>query len=223
MPTLSLGEISYASDASAVTVENTTVYTSPTRSDYAAYIKFYKVHRTGELTEMEQTSYDPETDDSYTAVLDQDGWVQAWFVNIPDYNNLTAYIQYDAVYYNGAVYRALQSSTGNLPSDTDYWEVIESPTSLIDNDGETNESVNIYFLVYDFVASAYSRVYAGTAASTAAVETKHNAKRSEDVLSYEFFYTMLDGLVAAGDRQRYAEAERIARKIQDEYAKISAE
>ncbi len=222
MPTLSLGDISYASDASAVTLENTTVYTSPARSDYAAYIKFYKIDRTGEDTEMEQPSYDVETDDTYTALLPEDGWVQVWYVHVPDYNAITAYVQYDVVYYSGVTYRALQSSTGQTPAVGAYWEEIEAPTDLIENDGEANESGNLLFLIYDFTASAYSRVFAGNVAATAAVETQYNAKRGEDVLDYEWFYVMLDGLVGAGSRDRFAESERIARKIEEEYSKLTA-
>jgi hypothetical protein len=219
-----LGDVSYASDASAVTIENTTVYggANPDRSEVATFVQFYKVDRTGDLTPMSQSPYDPTTDDIYTAALEQDGWIQVWFVNVENYNIATTYAQYDAVYYNGVVYRALQASTGQVPPDLTNWEVIEFPTELIENYEEADESGNLTFLIFDFIASAYSRVYAGNTAALAAIETATNRKRSEDVLDYEFFYTMLDGMVAAGDRNRFAEGERIARKIQDEYAKITA-
>lgn len=42
------------------------------------------------------------------------------------YNALTAYTVDDAVSYSGSSYICIQNSTGNLPTDTDYWEVLAS-------------------------------------------------------------------------------------------------
>jgi phage tail sheath protein FI len=41
--------------------------------------------------------------------------------DIPVYSNTTAYVYNDFVNYNGVIYVAKQSSTGNLPSNTTYW------------------------------------------------------------------------------------------------------
>ena len=42
------------------------------------------------------------------------------------YNNTTAYVYNDFVNYNGVIYVALQSTTGNLPTNTTYWAAIET-------------------------------------------------------------------------------------------------
>ena len=47
------------------------------------------------------------------------------------YNNNTAYIVDDVVYYNGSSYVCIRSSTGNLPTDVAYW----NPVSLKGSDG----------------------------------------------------------------------------------------
>ena len=42
------------------------------------------------------------------------------------YDNSTAYVLDDIVYYNGSSYVAKTSTTGNLPTDTTKWNVLTS-------------------------------------------------------------------------------------------------
>ena len=42
------------------------------------------------------------------------------------YDNSTAYVLDDIVYYNGSSYVAKTSTTGNLPTDTTKWNVLAS-------------------------------------------------------------------------------------------------
>lgn len=41
-----------------------------------------------------------------------------------DYDNVADYVEYDAVSYDGSSYMCIDDSTGNLPTDTDYWVLI---------------------------------------------------------------------------------------------------
>lgn len=50
--------------------------------------------------------------------------------SIPAYDNGTTYAIDDVVTYNDAIYRAIAATTGNLPTDTDYWEKIGDYTSI---------------------------------------------------------------------------------------------
>ena len=43
------------------------------------------------------------------------------FTHKGDYAGGTAYVANDVVYYNGSAYIAKQSTTGNLPTDTNNW------------------------------------------------------------------------------------------------------
>lgn len=52
--------------------------------------------------------------------------------NYPDYNGATTYNTNDIVKYNGAIYKAQQTTTGNLPSNTTYWLKIGDYSSLAD-------------------------------------------------------------------------------------------
>lgn len=49
---------------------------------------------------------------------------------LPEYDNGTTYDIDDVVVYNDAIYRAIQQTTGNLPTDTDYWEKIGDYISI---------------------------------------------------------------------------------------------
>lgn len=53
-------------------------------------------------------------------------------LNIPAYNNSTTYSTSDQVTYNGALYRALSTTVGHLPTNTTYWQKIGDYTSLGD-------------------------------------------------------------------------------------------
>lgn len=52
--------------------------------------------------------------------------------NTPDYDNAATYATGDVVKYNGAIYKAEQTTTGNLPTDTTYWLKIGDYSSLAD-------------------------------------------------------------------------------------------
>lgn len=53
-------------------------------------------------------------------------------LNTPTYDNATTYQVNATVTYNGSLYRALQTTTGNLPTNTTYWEKIGEYASLGD-------------------------------------------------------------------------------------------
>jgi hypothetical protein len=51
------------------------------------------------------------------------GALTASDLSITTYDNGTAYSTGDAVSYGTLVYRAIQSTTGNLPTDSGYWQI----------------------------------------------------------------------------------------------------
>ena len=55
-----------------------------------------------------------------------------------DYNAATTYEMLDCVYYNGRSYVCKQTSTGNLPTNTTYWQVM-TPDSSAEIQALTNE------------------------------------------------------------------------------------
>ena len=63
------------------------------------------------------------------------------------YNNSTAYVLDDIVYYNGSSYVAKQSTTGNVPTNGTYWNVLASGSGGIWNSslslGSANQVVKV--------------------------------------------------------------------------------
>lgn len=214
---------SYTADATSGTNQDDTVYggANPARSAVVTYTKFYKLDRLGNATELTVASYDPETATEYTYTLPQDGWVQQWFVIIQDYAGGTTYNRYDVVYNDSdnKVYRSVSVApfSGQAPPNLTYWEEITDPVALIENDGEANESANLIWTIFDFIATPNTRIYAGDAVDAASSDCCSDCERSEKVLDYEFFYVQLDGMVGAGQRSRFAAGEKMARKAQEEY------
>ena len=51
---------------------------------------------------------------------------------IAEYNNATAYVTGELVTYNGFLYKAKSATTGNLPTNTTYWELLGEYSSLAD-------------------------------------------------------------------------------------------
>ncbi len=63
----------------------------------------------------------------YNIVTFNEQWpAWAWIVWEWTYDNLTAYSILDAVYYNGSAYICIANSTWNLPTDTDFWDILVS-------------------------------------------------------------------------------------------------
>jgi hypothetical protein len=59
------------------------------------------------------------------------------------YNNSTAYVYNDFVNYNGVIYVALQSTTGNAPTNTTYWALIETNSWVTASANKADGSPNM--------------------------------------------------------------------------------
>ena len=82
------------------------------------------------------------------------------------YDNSTAYVLDDIVYYNGSSYVAKTSTTGNLPTDTTKWNVLASGSGGIWDStlslGSANQVVKVNSgataLEFGNVSSAYKKL-----------------------------------------------------------------
>jgi hypothetical protein len=86
-----------------------------------------------------------------------DGWYEGMIVRVQPYDNVVAYVpelssggiitQYASIVYyptTGFVYQCIAASTGNLPTDEDFWEVVEDLSTLLDNTNVQVKIQNIY-------------------------------------------------------------------------------
>lgn len=189
---------------------------NPARADYAIYLKMYKVDKSGNrqsLTTTADTS-DAEVNDGWTFSLTEDGHYQGDLALIPDYNNATAYVQYDAVYSGGVVYRALGATTGNAPPNATYWEVISDPTSLVANDGTATESANITSSVFNDILTPNTEYEFGNQTLDIAIEFGDTSSREEDVETYEYLGVLLDAMWIARTREEWVRGEKYARRAE---------
>lgn len=200
------------------TLTDSTVYGTggnPARSAGAFYISGKKLKKDGTLDEnLVFSSYDQEVDTSFTFTIPKDGWHQFYGVFVRDYDNAKAYVQYELAYQdsNNTVYRALQSTTGNAPPNATYWEVISSPTSVVDNVGSATESPNLEYQIYNRIIYPNAKTFSGTTAAAAALECCGDCERTEDVLLYEQAGAIVDALNNYDTRGQHALGEELARQ-----------
>lgn len=184
------------------------------RADVAVLFTIDKIAQDTESQgELTIQSYTPTSATTFSFTIDTDGWHKAKGLIIPEFNIATAYTQYQAVYYtNGNVYRATASSTGNLPTDTNYFELIADPFDLIENDGEADESDNISFEVVDIIIYPYAKQNYGIV--TAQSDCCSDCEKTKLILNYEFAGNLVDSMDTANQQQRYAYGESIAREAE---------
>lgn len=111
--------------------------------------------------------------------------------NIPDYDADTTYAADNMVKYNGALYRATQSTTGNLPTSTTYWTKIGDYTSLGEAVADISGKINALNYVNVGSTSASAQTLAalqaqvtdastGLPATYAAVQSESTARASAE-------------------------------------------
>lgn len=214
--------VTIASDRSTVTLTDETTYggSNPARADLRVFVSLYKVDVENESTEITVTGNDedPQTDSSWLGDYGVDGHYKWLYVAIPQYAGGTTYAQYDAVFDSSTdtVYRSLQASnTGNSLSDTAWWEEITDPSSLAENEGESNESANITSFIYRRVLSANSQWKFATMVS----EQSHNIDYSDLTVLQNIveFDNLLTGASVADARTEVTDGETICRIIQRRY------
>lgn len=76
-------------------------------------------------------------------------------LDTPEYNNSTTYQTDALVQYNGAIYQALQTTTGNLPTNTNYWLKIGDYSSL--GQAVAAQATQITTLTTDLAAETAAR------------------------------------------------------------------
>ena len=91
---------------------------------------------------------------------------------LPTYDPLVSYVIGDVVQYENGMYKAIQATTGNLPTDTNYWNKIGDYTSLVDAIASQSAQINEINNVTVTSDSAAARAISGLQSDmTSAEET----------------------------------------------------
>lgn len=89
---------------------------------------------------------------------------------MPTYDAGTTYATDDIVQYDGGLYKALQATTGNLPTNTTYWVKIGDYTSLVDIVADHAAKIDAINTVSTGSTSAVAQAVAGLQADMTAAE-----------------------------------------------------
>ena len=204
-----------------VTITDGTTFSDPVRASVNVYFASSKVDYDENETVLTITSddSDPGTDSTWSySYSNGDGYYKMRYIEIDDYNVATTYALYDAVNSGGVVYRSKSAgNVGNAVTNTTYWEVISSPTSLCDNKGSATESLNANSLVYERVFTSNAQYGYGNCVSQ---NSMHTESDDEDILhDYDIFSIMINGAVTADERTEVLSGELICRKIESRFSK----
>jgi hypothetical protein len=215
-------DVAIATDRESFTLTDSTVYGTggnPARAGVAVYVTAYKTDVASAETELDVTGddADPTTDSSWEIAYLKDGSYKINFSIIPDFDSGATYAQYDAVYSGGVVYRSLQASnTTDTLSDTDWWEVVDSPADLAENKDTDEESANITSQVYLRVLSADGQYTFATDLSNQSMYIDTD-EEDQTLKNYNKFIMWLDAMAVADSRSEVIDGETIARKIESLY------
>jgi hypothetical protein len=208
--------------ATQATVTDTSNYDGVTiglRSDYAVFFGVYKTSQTGGRESIQAFSNDenPLTDNTWLFDVSLDGRHELMLVAIPEYDVLSTYDKFDAVYdsVTNAVYRSTQDgNTGEPVTNAVFWEPIPEPWVLADNTGEINESQNIESLLQDRVIWAKTAKCFFDFVAANALKTT-DAQKGEVVENYELLGLFVDAMYNADNRGLAIDGEVIALKAKD--------
>lgn len=194
------------------TLTDATVYggANPARSTVAVFLELWKLDEDAAETAVTVSNSEPETVTSWSFTYTDDGWYRARMYIIEEFSIIVAYTTDDIVYYtDGNLYKAIQDSTGNLPTDTAFFELVtEYEDTVIDGN-------NVIAEYYDFVLVEYGKKCAGDANAEWA---RQQDCGSCDKLKLTESFLKKRGLVIAIQRfaaiSQFSKAEELARKLE---------
>ncbi len=128
---------------------------NPARSDAANYLLWSKTDENGNRVFSNPDFGDVLTIMSWTVATLVSGWYERMLMRIQFYNNATSYVeqqgtpitQYASIVYYAAtnkVYKCIAPSTGNLPTNTSFWEEVTDLSTIIGNTNITTTITNTY-------------------------------------------------------------------------------
>jgi hypothetical protein len=210
--------VGISTDRVTLTLIDETVY--PDREALRVFVTLFKVTFQNVATEIELTPDDvnPAYVVEWAGAYGIDGFYKWLWAAFPEYDVATSYDTYDAIFDPNTdyIYRSLvDDNLGNDVSDTDFWELIEDPSSLALNKDTDEESLNIDSTVYNRVLTFHSQN--GYANLVSDQSTCTDCDTEEVLKTISDFDTLLTGALIADNRQEVTDGEIICRKIQSTY------
>lgn len=207
-----LSSLSFSTDADTATITDNTVYggANPARNITAVYLELWKMDKNGDDTPVVVSNALPETVTSWTFDSSLDGWYKARIYLIPEFDVLTSYDENDVVYYNGILYRAVQTTLGNLPTNATYFAIIDLEDTAIDGN-------NVIAEYKDYLVIEHGKMCAAKATAAWYKDKDCSNCNKQDLLAS---FLQKRGMVIAAEvfaytLNLYNKAEDIARKLEN--------
>lgn len=197
-------ELEFVQDSSGETGTVTDVtpantYPSPytARGDAANYLLFSKTDKAGERTFINPDFGDVLSVVSWAVDTDVSGLYEAILLRVGPYDNGASYVeeqesagvitQYASIVYypsTDKVYQAIAAGSGNIPTNTSFWEEVVDLSTIIGNTNIDEEVLNINsdLLIDKCIAALFAK--SGCGCSSQDAETKNQLmgmKRSAEV------------------------------------------
>ncbi len=190
---------------------------NPPRSAKANYLLWSKTDKQGNRTFDNPDPGNVLSTLSYTVNTPVDGWYEGILMRFTPYDNGTAYVEQQSsgsvitqyasiVYYSGAVYKAIAPGTGNLPTDTNFWEVVTDLSTLIDN-------TNVDVFIEDFYIKVRSNECANAKfTGVCGCGCSGDLEKLRPALTVRYNIVSADSAFANGNPE---EMEKIIREVEE--------
>ena len=196
-------------DASKTTIQDTTEYTTPARSEYYSQFYGYKVDVDDQETELVVTSQGtPTSQTTWEVATPQDGHHRFKLLLYWIWEGNSAFEIGDVVERSGTFYVALTQNT-NVPPEgsigTDW--AVHTPT-VADTSVANVVSLTLDCILFYRLKTCYAKEVAK--AASIACECDDDKKPSE-IQKYERYGVLIDGIAVDNYQTRYAEGEKKVR------------
>lgn len=222
-PALNLGFVQNAEDITVGTVTDTTADYGQggveARGDAANYLLWSKTDQDGNRVFTNPDPGDVLTIMNWSVSTLVDGWYQGILVRIQPYNNGSNYVpeqksgdivtQYASIVYYPATnknYQCIAASTGNLPTNTSFWEEVPNLSLILTN-------TNIQVKIVDF----YTHPRASRCVSSKFAKLDDQTCQNDNGKSRNFAYYLRSLLVSADSeflQGNPEEMEKIIRQLE---------
>lgn len=208
-------------DGSTTIFTDSTVYGTPNedRNEVAVFFTAYKVDEDLVETALTVEPFDPETATTFTITNDIDGYYKIYFSIVQVWLAGTTYNKYDLVWdpTEEAFYEYINDTPtgGHLVTEVPYWQLVTDPNTKIANIGTDEEPGN---LIYQIYGTVIDYITAKCYATAVVKQAKEGCGKDDDCGCNSKFgkavrrlHTLLTVMQISGIRERFIEAERMAR------------
>jgi hypothetical protein len=190
---------------------------NPLREDILIFAYGEKIELDNDPTPLTVNNPSPSTATSWNVYNVKDGYIKVYLLGCKQWNADDEFVVDKIVYYAGKFYICIDTSTNNNPSTSSAY-FTEIGTTLLDyykDGGDENEF--LYFGEVDYVDMCRGRRYIGILSDSVAQKRLSSRLSDADMVYFSHAYSILDGIGASRNAQKYMQAESNSRLLEKYY------